>query len=141
MKRKKNLLPDKPSELLRVALTDLEKTVAMPEKYEINMQIWHQPDSDDKKCYVCLAGSVLAQTCKVPWETDGWENLISSKDENKIYALNLFRVGEYEAALEYLGFFPSPIPNYYSPPVYRTDPQGFKDYLCDLIGIFEAEGL
>lgn len=64
-------LPDKPSELLRVAIRDLKACAADP-KYKIDMGVWHRAARDyrgDDYCSVCLAGAVLAQSCSVPLST------------------------------------------------------------------------
>ena len=61
-------LPDQPSALIRVALDDLKKCMDDP-IYEINMGTWHKPifgQYNFISCSVCLAGSVLAQTFKIP---------------------------------------------------------------------------
>jgi hypothetical protein len=52
-------LPELPSDLIEVAVHDLELCRADP-RYEINMGAWHRPF--DEVCHVCLAGSVLAKT-------------------------------------------------------------------------------
>lgn len=49
-------LPDKPSELLTVALDDLEKVEQMP-GYIVDMAHFHWPDVNG--CRVCLAGAVI----------------------------------------------------------------------------------
>lgn len=61
-KPKTPTLPDKPSELIRVALADLRK-VERSEKYKVDMGNWHGPGRDGR-CHVCLAGSVMAKTLK-----------------------------------------------------------------------------
>jgi hypothetical protein len=57
-------LPNKPSELIRVALKDLEEAERDPH-YEVEMCTWHRPSSTTGVCTVCLAGSVLAKSCGV----------------------------------------------------------------------------
>ncbi len=60
-------VPDKPSELIRLAIADLKKTAAMPDDYTIDMHQWHGKDwQNEKKCSVCFAGSVMAQTLQAP---------------------------------------------------------------------------
>lgn len=64
-----NTLPDKPSELLRLALADLRKAEKDP-RYAIDMDTWHDPfydveakvhtDEPTAVCQVCLAGAVMA---------------------------------------------------------------------------------
>lgn len=53
-------LPDKKSELIRLAIADLEKCEQDP-NYTIDMTRWHEPRYDGV-CQVCLAGSVMAKT-------------------------------------------------------------------------------
>lgn len=55
-------LPDKLSELLRLAVKDA-KLCEEDSNYELNMSFWHQLVKD--KCIVCLAGSVMAQTLEL----------------------------------------------------------------------------
>lgn len=66
-----NKLPDTPSALIRVAIADMEKVLSMPQRYRIVMNTWHNPidiytqeefASEDMRCCVCFAGSVMAQT-------------------------------------------------------------------------------
>lgn len=76
-------LPDKPSELLQLALNDLEAAEASGQ-YNIDMSYWHSPGpqgrpmrdfpghSGDNRdvyknslCTVCMAGSVLAMTLEL----------------------------------------------------------------------------
>jgi len=54
-------LPDSVGDLIRLAIKDLETCEANPE-YEIDMKDWHHYDEGTNKCYVCLAGSVMAQS-------------------------------------------------------------------------------
>ena len=90
-------LPDKLSELLRLAIGDLIKVRADP-RYEVYMTDWHWP-SHNGKCRVCLAGSVLAKSFeldpaqKVVWGTD-----IDKETQNKLMALNELRCGYIEDA-------------------------------------------
>lgn len=57
------VLPDKKSELLRLAVRNLEEVESMPDVYKVNMDAWHYPRLDfDDKCHVCVAGSVIART-------------------------------------------------------------------------------
>jgi hypothetical protein len=94
-------LPDKPSELIRVALTDLAKCEAMPEKYQVHMRDWHTPLSSPNVCSVCLAGAVMAQTLGadigVELDPDDFA------DVNKLCALDDLRIGDVVQALWLLG--------------------------------------
>ena len=57
-------LPDKLSDLLRLAVHDAQACEADP-RYTLNMRRWHQIDVTTKKCNVCLAGAVIAKTLHV----------------------------------------------------------------------------
>jgi hypothetical protein len=106
----KSNLPDKPSDLLEVALRDLKAVEAMRDTYVVNMGLWHEPKSGyGSKCAVCLAGSVLAQSMSVhPTTSAGPSVMLNScgevaslhpKDAGKLLALNNFRMGLIGAAL------------------------------------------
>jgi hypothetical protein len=56
-------LPDKLSELIRVAVQDMEACRIDP-RYKLDMSVWHIPR--DGICRVCMAGAVLAKTCGYP---------------------------------------------------------------------------
>ena len=95
------LLPDKMSDLIRVALADLRKVEAMPNKYIVNMNAWHHGATGKHRCNVCLAGAVLAQTCKVP--RSQLCNGIAGPEDRKIDALNELRSGWVSDAAQSLG--------------------------------------
>lgn len=62
------MLPEKLSELLELALADLEVVKALP-GYHINMQTYYRR-SDDDSCQVCLAGACMVnQGLVVDWLT------------------------------------------------------------------------
>lgn len=59
-------LPDKASQILRVAIGDL-RLVFADSRYKINMRRWHTQQrknypAPDQKCGVCLAGAVMAKS-------------------------------------------------------------------------------
>lgn len=99
-------LPDKPSELIRVALADLE-AVERSKKYVVNMGTWHEPKGTPggTKCEVCLAGAVMAKSLK----NNPAKNLIPDEDfeddlPGKLNALDSLRMGDVPLALGELGF-------------------------------------
>jgi hypothetical protein len=59
------MLPKKPSALLRVALADMELCEDNP-NFSIDMTSWFSPSVIDDRCFVCMAGAVMAQTLKSP---------------------------------------------------------------------------
>ncbi|MCY4259158.1 MAG: hypothetical protein OXC91_02685 [Rhodobacteraceae bacterium] len=105
---RENALPDKPSELIRLALRDMEACEG-DAAYNVHFQHWHKPErarrGDPRSeltgaCLVCLAGSVMAKTLGafpheelVPshFKEDGELN---SPVRGKLMALDCFRAGD-----------------------------------------------
>ena len=99
-------LPEMPSELITVALRDLEACEQDP-RYEIDMDVWHYP-SDSMRCGVCLAGSVMAQSIGVA-PSDAMDPAdFGSRTQAKLTALNLFRIGSHAGALRRMGLRAGP---------------------------------
>lgn len=143
-------LPKKPSELLRVALADLEAVENMP-GYVIDMGTWHSPQSDG--CHVCHAGAVMANSLNVEksFYAYPFSRIPDGPDKNALNAINDFRIGAIGVGLFTLGItrpvsllgwhreevgVPALVSAYH--PDHRED---YKNYIAGLIGIFEAEGL
>jgi hypothetical protein len=95
-------LPNKPSELLTLALADLAK-VERSKRYKVNMSNWHVPIRTDL-CQVCLGGSVLAKSLNYPFNLEFKTNLVPDSVIEKVVALNRFRVGDVSRALMHLGY-------------------------------------
>jgi len=136
-------LPDKPSELLYLALSDFEKVEKDP-RYVVDMRRWHNPISG--QCHVCLAGSILAKTMKYPVDRFV-PQVLYGKDilDNKLMAIDCFRRGDFSGGLDWLGLIlPSALPAYAGYPP-QNDPkfgrQAFVDHICDMIGFLQSEGL
>ena len=85
-----NQLPDKPSELIRLAIRDMQLCERDP-RYNLNMNQWHSGGSSDgeRVCQVCMAGSVMAKTLQVPIED--YEDMIETLFYDKMRAINSFR--------------------------------------------------
>ena len=102
----KSKLPTRPSELIKLALSDLEKCEVDGEFYRVDMGRWHVFDETDNVCYVCLAGSVMAQTlgishrktCK-PFNIEGAEDYVAP-----LTALEYLRSGHVEEGVNTLGY-------------------------------------
>lgn len=92
-------LPDKPSELIRLALADLALCAADP-NYRIDMGQWHMPE--DGVCQVCLAGAVMAKTLNAS-RADYLCPEDFPENRKKIKALDDFRDGLVCEALDELG--------------------------------------
>lgn len=89
----------KASELIELALSDLLKIERDP-RYEINMSVWHSGSLDTaagaSPCYVCLAGSVLAKTFRIPVRHrigHGLECYLHPKIRVRMLFLNMVRGG------------------------------------------------
>jgi len=98
-------LPDLPSDLILVALEDLEKVEQSP-KYMIQMDDWHVPSTDDQGkdvCEVCLAGAVMAMRLGADPEDDALPEDYGGTLQNKLGALNNFREGYVTYAMRQMG--------------------------------------
>ena len=105
MPRLTNKLPDKPSDLIDVALKDLAKA-ERSKKFEIDMNVWCEPaDLSSDVCAVCLGGSVLVGTVGLD-AVDGanwWiDEIITKHDSVRIEALDALRCGNIVLFLEYV---------------------------------------
>ncbi len=116
-------LPSKLSDLIDVALRDLELCEANP-KININMSVWYEKYHSKDYCSVCLAGAVLLQTlpkalvegiklndywCSDIFEMDGKNQRL----EAKLCALDNIRMGEVHRALVNLGLVEEGSDNFY----------------------------
>jgi hypothetical protein len=136
-------LPDLPSALIRVALEDLEKCEKDP-RYEISMGDFHF--AYQNKCYVCLAGAVIAQTLGAGHQRDcGPTALVRmgmEREARAMYALDSFRVGRVEEALGYLQIpKPADMPATRAHWHYSSDPAQFKTDMRALADLLESKGL
>ena len=93
-------LPSKPSELVKLAIIDLKAIEATP-GYLIDMGSWHvghAPGSSGDKCWVCLAGAVMANSLgvKPSMSVKPWDPIFDSDVtlEGKLEALDSFRSGD-----------------------------------------------
>jgi len=116
MKKIKSDLPDKPSELLLLALEDLEAVEQDP-AYLVDMRHWASRNRRyTQECSVCLAGSVMVKRLipkqylndldSFQFEPINFHRgfLMGCEDvANKLYAINFFRIGAVEAGLTQLG--------------------------------------
>lgn len=99
-------LPDKRSELIRLAVHDAIKISHNP-AYKLNMEQWHSKEYwddelgqiiSDNVCNVCLAGSVMACTLKAKVNSKKSPNSYSEDLMGKLNLINNWREGaaEYE---------------------------------------------
>ena len=131
------VLPDKPSALLRVALSDLAK-VEQDIRYKVDMSSYHvvRPGGI---CHVCLAGAVMAKSLKVPFVSAIPARLPES---DEIYALEQLRVGELHRALLNLDLpIPNDLPKSVPVTTYETDRDRFFDNMHTIANLLEMYGL
>jgi hypothetical protein len=112
-------LPDKLSDLLELALSDLEKVEALP-KYKVDMMQWHT--SIGGVCAVCLAGSVLEYGRNIS------ASMLPRPIADKLLAVDALREGRVYAAEFYLSGKGSidaldvvVTPYYQSPELFKAD--------------------
>ena len=132
-------LPNKPSELIRLAIQDLE-LVERSKKYKIDMETWHNYNGN--RCCVCFAGSVMAKTLEVSPTKDSCPHEHEDELSQKLMALDHFRVGEVISGLNAMNIetnFPAHRGDH--PVEYKDDPKLFKLQMLDLSSILESEGL
>lgn len=131
-------LPDKLSDLIEVALRDLE-LVENDKRYTVNMDWWHR--SGDT-CLVCLAGSVMAKSLDVSPDRTRYPNDFDDKTEAKLGALNWARVGDVDYALHHLDV-PSSEHTSFDRPVadYEGDPEQFKADMREIAAVLKEQDL
>ena len=132
-------LPDKPSELIRLALADLALCAADP-NYRIDMGEWHMPEHG--VCQVCLAGAVMAKSLNAS-RADELYSADFPENRQKIKALDAFRDGLVCTALIDLGH---DLSNWghgarnREITSYSKDPDAFMADMHDLADDLEAKG-
>lgn len=84
-------LPDLPSALIRVAVSDLALCQITP-GYIINMTEWHTPTKSGI-CQVCLVGSLMAMTYKMPRILSSGPGDFNRKVDKKMDFLDTIRKG------------------------------------------------
>lgn len=133
-------LPDKPSELIRVALDDLAKCEADPDSFTINMGDWLVPENG--KCSVCLAGAVMAQSINVDRSRALTPYFLGESVRDKLLALNLLRVGDVRIGLSFMGIDKGcDMPSSRMVARYRDDPAQFRADMLQLAADLAAHNL
>lgn len=148
---KNQRLPDRPSELLKLAMADLDAVRADPQ-YHVDMAAWHIPQSNGV-CAVCLAGSVMANTLGLEsknaiYGIETFEKLADEAGANgrslavKMVALDNIRRGYVAEAVEMMGYrveFENP-DDARRGTVFESDHQ-FDERMQRIVGFLEYHGL
>jgi len=96
-------LPSALSALLRLAVADAKKCEADP-RYSLHMSAWHiSPSYYGDKCWVCMAGAVMAQTLKIPLTVNRSPLDFDDDTEAKLGAINDMRCGFLISACQAVG--------------------------------------
>lgn len=101
MIKSKAKLPDKLSELILVALEDLQVVIS-DDRYTVDLDDWHSPDIGDEHgtCYVCFAGAVIARRLSPAQAAEVIEpNDYDEHTKYRLHALNEVRRGNIAAAI------------------------------------------
>ena len=90
-----NKLPEMPSAVLAIALKDLTK-VERSKKYQVDMEIWHDPGIIRNVCVVCFAGGVMAKTLNIDPKEDAMPGfgVANVADTRRLCMLNAMRNGD-----------------------------------------------
>lgn len=131
-----NALPDKPSELIRLAISDFQKA-KNDSNVDICMGTWYEQCD---RCLVCLAGSVMKYTLKLNRIGPYGPSFFDSDTGKKLQALNNFRIGFVQEGCDKLNretkIYSYHIPYPYTD--YRHD--SFCQDMLELAALLEAEG-
>lgn len=136
-------LPDKPSELIRLALSDLRKCEADP-RYSIDMWAWHAPFLNDR-CYVCLAGAVMAKSINASITDELAPSDFDGEISTKLNALDCFRLGDIAGGLDKLGIDTLNLPEAIEPDIeiadHYSNPTQFHADMESLAAMLEKHNL
>ena len=140
-------LPDKPSALIRLALTDLRKVEKQPDIYAVNMYFWHRSYDDPvfkdgrAQCSVCLAGAVMAKSLNVSPDCNVRPESFEASTYQKLMALDCFRKGDLRDGLMQLSLHRVVLPNGMRVADYDEDKVQFHSDMEALASILDARGL
>ena len=140
MRKQSNQLPNKPSELLALALADLAK-VERSSKYEVDMDDWHAPTTKGV-CNVCMAASVMAKTLNVDRFETFTPGDFETDTQKKLRAIDRLRKGYLAHALDVLGIdHPRFLVSEIDVADYHDDPKQFKKDMRAIIEALKNVGL
>lgn len=127
-------LPDKASDLLELALKDMEAIRNNPE-YLLDMGAWHRADVYTGKCHVCLAGAVIASRLDLPPAVSVNLSDFDEPTVLKLLALDNIRRGDVISGLRYLyGFGLTPnVDLDFKPANYGNDFDGVVKQLTGMV--------
>lgn len=131
-------LPDKPSELIRLALSDLAKVEAMPDVYTVNTSYFHMPSKGT--CMVGIFGAVIAMTLGALNRDCFWPKDYKPDVSNKLLAIDSFSCGNVNLGLRDMGIYNFEMP-FQKITLYVKSKHLFRSDMERLASDLEAEGL
>jgi hypothetical protein len=93
-----SVLPNLPSQLIRIALHDLRR-VEHDARYTVDMGTWHSSEDGDGTCHVCLAGAVIAGILGHGPNEDVIPETVDRADALRLEALDALRCGDVTGAV------------------------------------------
>lgn len=129
-------LPDKLSDLIELALSDLAK-VERSKRYAVDMKFFHRPKGGT--CHVCFAGAVMAKTLGNPIN----QHVVPSINEyhSQLIALDVLRHGHMDRVFQLIQRTkPQVIPDRIDIPDYKYGRAGFKRALRKLVRLLREYG-
>lgn len=137
-------LPDKPSDLIRLAVKDLQSCIE--KNYVVDMFDWYS--ANDGICSVCIAGAVMAESLGLSPADNLSIGPIRRFSElgrnrcNKLLALNHFHFGYMRQGCSELNIeLPSNCPKIVEVAKYSDNPSEFFKCMLNMSDKFESFGL
>lgn len=138
-------LPDLPSDVLSMALTDLEAVERDP-RYEICMLSWHDYYESTKKCAVCLAGALMVGM-GLPHDADMGDEEngpFRPREWSMFYMINEFRRGHLHQGLRDVAVSDGArelVPRMVQVVPYVSNPEKFREQMRGIVETLRAAGL
>lgn len=149
-KTMKDELPNKPSELIELALSDMNKCIA-DDRYKINFNHYHIPNRilnqfndviiKEPICSVCFAGSVMAKSMNTQPDTYMHVYRLTKDQAKKLYALDLFRQGLINDGLVHMGYDEDDIKDIKDIKVEQNALKGFTEDMNKIISTLKSHDL
>lgn len=136
-------LPRLPSELLALALADLE-VVEKSADYVVDMSVWHSPHARrGGLCSVCMAGAVLTRHFKKSVYIPSVVGVFDEVTVGKLDAIDLLRCGLLRAACRSIGIvdYPDDMLHSWPVPMYDDDPEEFRESMSQMMKYLRLKGL
>ena len=134
-------LPNKPSDLIDLAMFDLEQ-IEKDRRYRVEMSKWHESTviGGEEICEVCLAGSVMANSLGAIHGREACPQDYDEETAMALDALDCFRLGNVKEGVKWLGIAPSRVEDMVITR-YERDRRQFRDDMDILANALRGVGL